>query len=74
MDFTAARKWVTFFAGILCAVIIADMIANTIVAFTGITGPVRLVAGFVLYAVLFFGVLYAIEKLLGIEFFGFGRS
>jgi hypothetical protein len=44
-----------------------------IIAYTGITGPVQLLAGFVLYAVLFFGVLYMMEKLLGIEFFGFSR-
>jgi hypothetical protein len=73
MDLTAARKWVTFFAGILCAVIIADMIANMIVVFAGITGPEQFIVRFVLYALLFFGVLFAIEKLLGIQFFGFGR-
>jgi hypothetical protein len=74
MDLAAAMKWVTFFAGILCAIIIANMIANMIITYTGITGPVQLLAGFVLYAVLFFGVLYMMEKLLGIEFFGFGRQ
>jgi ABC-type transport system involved in cytochrome bd biosynthesis fused ATPase/permease subunit len=74
MDLSAVIKWVTFFAGILCAIIIADVISNMIVGFAGITGPVQLLVGFVLYAVLFFVVLYLMEKLLGIEFFGFGRS
>jgi hypothetical protein len=38
------------------------------------TGWVKFVVNFVLYAAFFFTVLYAMEKLLGIEFFGFGRN
>jgi len=30
--------------------------------------------GFILYAVIFFALLYVMEKTIGIEFFGFGRE
>jgi hypothetical protein len=74
MDYAVIKKWLIFFAGILCAIIIADALANLIVGTTGMTGWVKFVVNFVLYAAFFFTVLYAMEKLLGIEFFGFGRN
>ncbi len=74
MDMSAVKKWVIFFAGILCAILIADALSNIIVAATGISGAPGFVVNFVLYVVIFFGILYAIEKLFGIGFFGFGRS
>ena len=74
MDMSAVKKWVIFFAGILCAIIIADAISNTIVVAAGIAGASGFIINFVLYAVIFFGVLYAIEKIFGIAFFGFGRG
>ena len=74
MDSAAIKKWVIFFLGILIAIIIANWLSTMIVAYTGMTGWMNLVVGFVLYAVLFFGILYAMEKLFGIEFFGFGRT
>ena len=60
--------------GLLCAIIIADALANLIVNMAGMTGSVKFLVNFILYAAIFFAVLYAIEKLLGIEFFGFGRN
>ena len=74
MDSADIKKWVIFFLGILCAIIIANALSNLIVAYAGLTGWVNFVVSFVLYAVLFFAILYAIEKLFGIEFFGFGRT
>jgi hypothetical protein len=74
MDMAAVKKWVIFFAGILCAILIGDTLSNVIVNITGITGSVGFVVNFVLYAVFFFGVLYALEKLFHIEFFGFNRD
>ena len=74
MDYAVVKKWLIFFAGILCAIIIADALANLIVGMAGMTGTVRFLVNFILYAAIFFAVLYAIEKLLGIEFFGFGRN
>jgi hypothetical protein len=36
-----------------------------------LTGWIRFVVSFILYAVLFFGVLYIIEKIFNIRFFDF---
>ena len=74
MDISAVKKWVTFFAGILCAIIIADALSGAIVGAAGFTGAPGFIINFVLYAAIFFGVLYAIEKIFGIAFFGFGRG
>ena len=74
MDMLTVRKWVIFFIGILCAIIIADTLSNMIVAAVGLSGWVKFLVSFVLYAVLFFGILYAIEKIFGISFFGFWQE
>lgn len=71
MDMSSARKWSIFFIGILCSILIADTLSNTIIAVTGLTGWIRFVVSFILYAVLFFGVLYIIEKIFNIRFFDF---
>jgi len=72
MDKAAVRKWVIFFIGILCAILVGDTLSNLLVNMAGLTGWVRFSLNFVLYAVIFFSVLYALEKLFGIRFFGFG--
>ncbi len=74
MDMSSVRKWAVFFLGILCSILIADYLSNAIIAITGLSGWVRLVVSFVLYAVLFFGILYIIEKIFNIRFFDFGRD
>ncbi|ABS55682.1 hypothetical protein Mboo_1164 [Methanoregula boonei 6A8] len=74
MDFATVRKWVIFFLGILIAIVIANALSNLITAYTGLSGWVNFVVGFVLYAVIFFAILYVLEKAIGIEFFGFGRE
>jgi hypothetical protein len=74
MDMAAVKKWVIFFAGILCAILIADTLSTILVNLARITDPARFIVTFVLYAVFFFGVLYALEKLFHIEFFGFNRE
>lgn len=71
---STVRKWVIFFIGILCAIIIADTLSNIIVAAVGLSGWVKFLVSFVLYAVLFFGILYAIERIFGISFFGFWQE
>jgi hypothetical protein len=73
MDSADIKKWVIFFAGILVAIIIANALSNIIMSYTGITGWVEFLVSFVLYAGLFFGILYLMERFLGIEFFGFSR-
>ena len=57
--------------GILAAILIANTFSTIIVNLAGITGWVKFVSSFILYAVLFFGVLYALQKIFGIEFFSF---
>ncbi|WAC05826.1 MAG: hypothetical protein OS112_04150 [Methanoregula sp.] len=74
MDFKTVKKWVVFFAGILAAIIIADWLSNLIVTAAGIGGWPRFLVSFILYAVLFFAILYGIEKIFGISFFGINRD
>jgi hypothetical protein len=71
MDLASVRKWIVFFLGILGAVLIADTLSNIIIILAGVTGWVKFVSSFVLYAVFFFGVLYLLEKYCHIDFFGF---
>jgi hypothetical protein len=42
-------------------------------SYTGIAGWVEILVSFVLYAALFFGILYLMERFLGINFFDFKR-
>lgn len=71
MNMTSVRKWAVFFIGILCAILIADTVSNAMVNAMGLNGWIQFIVSFVLYAVLFFGILYVIEKTLGIRFFDF---
>ncbi len=73
METAEIKKWVIFFLGILVAIVIANALSNIIMSYTGITGWVEFLVSFVLYAALFFGILYLMERFLGIEFFGFNR-
>ena len=68
---SSIRKWAVFFISILCSILIADTLSNAIVSVLGLNGWIKFVVSFILYAVLFFGILYAIEKILGIRFFDF---
>jgi multisubunit Na+/H+ antiporter MnhE subunit len=74
MDFAAVRKWAVFFIGILCAIVIADALSNVLVSATGMSGWMKFLVSFILYAVFFFAILYAFEKIFQIEFFGFWRE
>jgi hypothetical protein len=74
MDPVSIRKWAVFFIGILCSILIADTLSNAMVNAAGLTGWVQFIVSFVLYAVLFFGILYVIEKTFGIRFFEFFRE
>lgn len=71
MDMVSVRRWAIFFIGILCAILIADSLSTIMVNAIGLNGWVKFIVSFVLYAVLFFGILYAIEKISGFRFFGF---
>jgi len=74
MDFETVKKWAMFFIGILSAIVIADALSNVIVTSAGLSGWVSFLVNFILYAIFFFAILYAIEKIFHIEFFGFWRE
>lgn len=74
MEYATVKKWGLFFIGILCAIVIADALSNVIVSAAGITGWTYFLINFILYAVFFFAILYIIERIFHIEFFGFGRE
>ncbi len=74
MDPASIKKWAIFFTCILCAVLIANTLSKAIAATVRLTGPAGFIVTFVLYAVFFFGILYAIEKITGIRFFGFSSG
>ena len=73
MDSAAVKKWGIFFIGIVIAILAADALANVIVTAMGIGGWEKFVINFILYAAFFFGILWALEKIFHIEFFGFGH-
>jgi hypothetical protein len=74
MEYATVKKWALFFIGILCAIVIADALSKLIVSAAGITGWENVLINFILYAAFFFAILYIIEKIFHIEFFGFGRE
>ncbi|MFA5347221.1 MAG: hypothetical protein WC294_03725 [Methanoregula sp.] len=74
MDYATVKKWAAFLIGILCAIVIADALSTMIVSAAGIVGWMNFLVNFLLYAVFFFAILYAIEKIFHIEFFGFWRE
>jgi hypothetical protein len=74
MDFAPVKKWAVFFIGILSAIVIADTLSNAFVSMTGMAGWMKFLVSFVLYAVFFFAILYGLEKIFHLEFFGFWRE
>jgi uncharacterized protein HemY len=74
MDLAPVKKWAVFFIGILCAIVIADTLSNALVSMTGMAGWMKFLVSFVLYAVFFFAILYGLEKIFHLEFFGFWRE
>jgi hypothetical protein len=74
MEMRAIKKWLVFFCGILAAIMVADLLSNFIVSAAGIVGWGRFLLSFIIYAVLFFFLLHAIERIFGIRFFGMNRD
>jgi TRAP-type C4-dicarboxylate transport system permease small subunit len=68
------KKWLMFFCGILTAIIIANWISNNIVNIIGISGWSRFLLSFILYAFLFFTILYALERIFKVNFFGLNKD
>jgi len=74
MDMAVVKKWAIFFISILVAILIADRLSNMIVAVLGFTGVVQFIVSFIIYALLFFAILYVIQKVFRIDIFGFYRE
>lgn len=74
MDMAVVKKWAIFFISILAAILIADRLSNMIVAVLGFTGVVQFIVSFIIYALLFFAILYVIQKVFSIDIFGFYRE
>jgi hypothetical protein len=74
MESATVKRWVLFFAGIVGAVLLADALSTILISAAGLEGSMKLLAGFILYALLFFGILYAIQKIFHFEFFSFWRD
>jgi hypothetical protein len=74
MDFAPVKKWAVFFIGILCAIVIANTLSNALVSSAGMVGWMKFLMSFILYAVFFFLILSALQKIFHIEFFGFRRE
>jgi hypothetical protein len=74
MESATVKKWLVFFAGIVGAVLLADALSTILISATGLEGSVKLFAGFILYALLFFGILYAVQKIFHFEFFSFWKE
>jgi len=74
MEMATVRKWALFFAVVLAAIFIADALSTIILAYAGLEGPARFITNFVLYALIFFAVLYGVEKYLGIDIFRISRD
>ena len=71
METRQAWRWVVLFVSLLLSVFIARIVSVLLLASLGLGGIAGFIAGFVLYAIVFFGVLYAIERVSGVSIFAF---
>jgi hypothetical protein len=72
MEFSTIRRWAVLFFSLLFAILISRVFSGIILTILGLSGIVGFIAGFVLYAVVFFGVLYVFERIFGMSIFRFG--
>jgi len=71
MDLSSVKRGVTLILVLLCAILVANWISNVLMSVLGLTGIPGFIAGFVIYAALFFGILYLFEQFGGIKVFNF---
>ncbi len=71
MDLSSVKRGVTLILVLLCAILVANWISNVLMSVLGLTGIPGFIAGFVIYAALFFGILYLFERFGGIKVFNF---
>ena len=71
MDLSTVKRAGTIILVLLCAILVANTLSNIVMNALGLSGVVGFVMGFVLYAILFFSVLYLFEKFFAIRIFRF---
>jgi len=71
MDLSTVKRAGTIILVLLCAILVANTLSNLFMNALGLSGAVGFVMGFVLYAILFFSVLYLFEKFFAIRIFRF---
>jgi len=74
MDLTSVKRIITIILVLLCAILIANGASNILMQFSGLTGIPGFIAGFLIYAAIFFGILYLFERFCGINIFHFSFS
>ena len=74
MDTSGIRRGLTFLAGIVLSLLTAGVVSPVILAVAGLTGAIGFLAGFILYAIIFFAILGVIERVTGFRFFVFPGS
>lgn len=74
MDAGSLKKMVTIIAGVLIAWFFASVLSGFVVVVTGLKGAAGGFVGFVVYAVIFLGMLHILQKYAGIIFFSFFRQ
>jgi hypothetical protein len=71
MDVSTVTRWVVLFVSLLIAIVLSRVLSGLVLGLLGISGIGGFILGFVLYAVVFFGVLYVIEQITGMHIFQF---
>jgi len=74
MDLGTVKRIGTLIIVLLCAILVANAISNVLMNVLGLTGIPGFILGFVIYAAVFFGILYLFERFFGINIFHFGRA
>jgi hypothetical protein len=71
MDISTVTRWVVLFLSLLVAIVLSRVLSGLVLGLFGLSGIGGFILGFVLYAVVFFGVLYVIERITGTSIFRF---
>ena len=71
MDISSVKRGATLIVVLICAILVANLVSNLLMNLFGLGGIPGFIAGFIVYAAIFFGVLYLFERVFGIRIFHF---
>lgn len=71
MDLSSVKRGATLILVLICAILVANIVSNILMNLLGLSGIPGFIAGFIVYAAVFFGMLYVFERFLGISIFRF---